>query len=69
MSDQYGNSWIQYTQNSMQKCNDTSTYSFTAEVLCDETIVGQGNPQIINVDQTTCNVRVMVAHASGCPAG
>jgi hypothetical protein len=53
----------------LQKCNETSTYSFTAEVLCDESIVGQGNPQIIKVDQTTCNVRVMVAHASGCPAG
>lgn len=44
-------------------------FSFTTEVLCDESIKGKGNAKIINADPGACNVKVIVAHESGCPVG
>lgn len=35
--------------------------------MCDETITGQGNAEVLDVDTDQCNVYVKVAHASGCP--
>ncbi len=48
-------------------CNDTAYYSFTAEVLCDEEITEQGEAKVISVDDAVCDVKIVVAHAAGCP--
>jgi hypothetical protein len=63
------NHWIEFKHYSVQACNSTSTYSFTAEVLCDKSITSAGNPKIISVDTSHCEAKVVVAHKAGCPAG
>jgi MFS family permease len=32
------------------QCDENNNYNFTTEVLCDETITGQGNPVLKKVD-------------------
>ena len=44
-------------------------FSFTTEVLCDETVTGRGNAKIVSADDTHCNTKIVVAHESGCPVG
>ena len=51
------------------QCDENNNYNFTTEVLCDETITGQGNPVLKKIDQSTCDIKIVVAHTSGCPAG
>ena len=63
------NRWIEFKHYSVQACNSTSTYSFTAEILCDKSITSAGNPKIISVDTSHCEAKVVVAHKAGCPAG
>jgi hypothetical protein len=40
MRDDYGNQWIRFTQISNMDCDGTQPYTFTTEVLCNETITG-----------------------------
>ena len=63
---------IQFTQDSDHVCKTASdgteiNYSFTAQVMCDKDITGQGAAQIESVDfSNECKPVVTVKHAAGC---
>ena len=52
------------------KCptDDTLTVTFETDVMCDSTIKGKGNAQILEADSAIvdCKVRVVIAHDAGC---
>lgn len=41
--DDWGNSWLSFTQISNMECENGQPWTFTTEVLCEENITGQGN--------------------------
>ena len=54
--------------NNTCKEDSSRNYTFVENILCDENIQGQGNAEIVNVDQSDpCTPIVSVTHASGCP--
>ena len=61
---------IEVTWTSEQTCqaNDVETNSFTAKVLCDTNIKGQGEAEVLIIDNSNeCNPIVTLKHDSGCP--
>ena len=47
--------------------DETQTYSLTYIIRCDESVTGQGEARVNNVDMTGCNFTVDVSHSQGCP--
>lgn len=64
--DAYGNKWIEFTRTSDQYCNETSVYSFTSEIQCNLSV---SLPRLVSVDQSSCDVKTVLVHSSGCPVG
>ena len=59
---------ISLTWSSEEVCANGGTNSFTAVVMCDETVKGLGNGRIDSVDTSdACNPIATVSHESGCP--
>ena len=61
---------IEVTWTSEQTCqtNEVETNSFTAKVLCDTNITGQGEAEVLIIDNSNeCNPIVTLKHDSGCP--
>ena len=67
-SDGYNVDGISLTWGSEEPCSSGGTNSFTAIVMCDKTVIGEGNGRIDSVDTIdACNPIATVSHESGCP--